>query len=94
MTNDTIAFAANLALTLSVIIALEALRNFQTREFVELLQYVNAHRLPATYQEMRGLPALDQTFLIQFAQQMESLGILVADKYISLDLVERTLKLD
>jgi len=111
MTNDTIALAANLALTLSVIIALvfgvvqiraaardrrerfalEALHNFQTREFVELLQYVNAHHLPSTFREMQSLAAADQTFLIQFAQQMESLGILAAQRYITMDLVDRTL---
>jgi len=111
MTNDTIAFVANLALTLSVIIALvfgvvqiraaardrrerfalEALHNFQTREFVELLQYVIAHQLPSTFQESRALATEDQTLMIQFAQQMESLGILVAQRYITMDLVDRTL---
>ena len=68
MANDAIALAANLALTLSVIIAvifgiaqargaardrrerlsLEALRNFQTRDFVEQMQYVTSHNLPQT----------------------------------------------
>ncbi len=111
MTNDTISLIANLALTLSFIVALvfgvvqiraaardrrerlalEALHNFQTREFVELLQYVNAHQLPTTFQAMRSLPATDQTFLIQFAQEMETLGILVAERFITLDIVDKTL---
>ncbi len=72
-------------------LALEALHNFQTRDFVELLQYVNAHHLPPTFHEMRALPVAEQTLLIQFAQEMEHLGILVAERFITMDLVDKTL---
>ncbi len=111
MTNEFITLLANLALTLSFIVALifgiaqvraaahdrrerltlEALRNFQTREFAELISFINNNELPSTREGMRALPAEDQTRLIQFAQEMESLGILVAERYINVDLVDKTL---
>src|SRR5437016_10652241 len=64
-------------------LTLETLRNFQTREFAELIYYVTSHDLPATRQEMQALPPNDQVIFIQLAQQMESLGILVAEKLIN-----------
>jgi hypothetical protein len=72
-------------------LTLETLHIFQTREFAELLLYINSHDLPSTGKELRALPAADQAMYIQFAQQMESLGLLVAEKYINLDLVDKTL---
>ena len=72
-------------------ITLEALRSFQTREFAELMIFVNAHDLPATYEHWRAAPVSDQVVLLQYAQEMESIGILVAEKLINLDLVEITL---
>jgi len=111
MTNEIITLIANLALTLSFVIALifgiaqvkdagrdrrerltlEALRNFQTHEFSELIFYVTTKDMPSTQKEMRALSAEDQVIIIQFAQQMESLGILVAEKLINIDLVDKTL---
>jgi hypothetical protein len=111
MTNDAIALIANLALTLSFIVALifgiaqvqaaardrrerltlETLRNFQTREFAVLMNYIASHQLPTSLKEMRALPAEEQILYMQFAQQMESLGILVAEKLINIDLVDKTL---
>jgi len=111
MANDVVTLAANLALTLSVIVAvvfgiaqaraaardrkerlsLQALRNFQTRDFVELMQYVNSHSFPNSRIEFEKLPAADQVILMQFAQEMETLGILVAEKYVDIDLVDKTL---
>jgi hypothetical protein len=111
MVNDAISLSANVALTLSVIIAvifgiaqarsaardrrerlsLEALRNFQTRDFVELMQYINSHELPDSRKGLVKLPANEQVILIQFAQEMETLGILVAENYIDIDLVDKTL---
>jgi len=109
--NDVLTLAANLALTLSVIVAvvfgiaqaraagrdrrerlsLQALRNFQTRDFVELMQYVNSHSLPDSRKELSKLPASEQVVFMQFAQEMETLGILVAENYIDIDLVDKTL---
>jgi hypothetical protein len=111
MTNEVIALIANLALTLSFIVALvfgvaqvrvaardrrerltlETLRNFQTREFAELIQYITSHDMPTTQEGLRSLPVNEQTIFIQFGQQMESLGILVAERLINIDLVDKTL---
>lgn len=110
---EIIAMIANLALALSLIVALifgivevkaaardrrerltlETLRNFQTREFAELLHFVNSSKMPSTSKELEALPATDRVSYIQFGQQMESLGILVAEKLINIDLVDKTLGL-
>ena len=47
--------------------------------------------MPATREEMNALPVHQQVILIQFGQQMESLGLLVAEKFIDIDLVDKTL---
>jgi len=111
MANETITNIANIALTLSVIVALifgiaqvnsakrdrrerltlEVMRQFQTREFVELLDYLSSNKMPRTGAEMRQLPANDRIMLIQFGQQMESLGMIVAEGLINMDLVDKTL---
>lgn len=109
--NELITLVANLALTLSFIVALvfgiaqvrtaasdrrerltlEALRNFQTREFAELALYVNTHEMPASAKEMVQMPANEQAMIFQYGQEMESLGIMVAEGFINLDLVDKTL---
>jgi len=108
---DIIAMSANVALALSLIVALifgiaqvraaardrrerltlETLRNFQTREFAELIHFITFRELPSGRQELRALPSSEQVSFIQFGQQMESLGLLVAEKLIDLDLVDKTL---
>ena len=70
---------------------LETLRNFQTREFNELLHYINSRTMPVNRKEMRALPDNEQVMLIQFGQEMESLGMLVAEKFIDIDLIDKTL---
>ncbi|MFI5133296.1 MAG: hypothetical protein ACHQEB_03115 [Chitinophagales bacterium] len=72
-------------------LTLEALRNFQTREFAELIHYTMDTKLPVDRKELNSLSANDRIMFIQFAQQMESLGILVAEKVINIDLVDKTL---
>ncbi|HTB25386.1 MAG TPA: hypothetical protein VK711_08435 [Puia sp.] len=72
-------------------LTLETLREFQTREFVELLHYVSFHDLPSNREGMMALPPDERTLLIQFGQEMESLGILVAERLINIDLVDKTL---
>ena len=109
--NDIISITANLALTLSLIVAvifgiaqvkaaardrrerltLETLRNFQTHEFAGLIHYINVTELPLNNKELISLPSEQQIMFIQFAQQMESLGILVAEKFIDIDLIDKTL---
>lgn len=72
-------------------LTLEALRNFQSRDFAQLIQYITSHDIPATRQGLRSLPTDDQVYFLQFSQEMEMLGILVAESFINVDLVERTL---
>ena len=70
---------------------LETLRTFQTREFAELIQYILSHDFPSSYEGFQARSAGDQTCFIQFAQEMESIGILVAEKFIDIDLLDKTL---
>jgi hypothetical protein len=71
---------------------LESLRNFQTREFAELIHFITrSGNMPANRKELEALPANDRIIFIQLAQEMESLGLLVADKFIDMDLVDKTL---
>jgi hypothetical protein len=72
-------------------LTLETLRNFQTREFAGLMYYMVSHDIPPSREEMQALPADEQTNLFQFNQQMESLGILVAEGLVDIDLVDKTL---
>jgi len=72
-------------------LTLETLRNFQTREFAELINFIISHDMPSSREELRALPVNDQISFIQFGQEMESLGILVAERLINMDLVDETL---
>jgi len=72
-------------------LTLETLRNFQTREFCELMFKINDYKIPNTLEEWRKLPPGDQIIFLQFTQQMESLGFLVAERFINIDLVDKTL---
>ncbi len=111
MVSETITLIANVALTLSFVVALifgiaqvraaerdrrerltlETLRYFQTREFAELLHFVTSHTVPSSRDELQTLPEDEQLTFIQLAQSMESLGILVAEQLIDIDLVDKTL---
>jgi hypothetical protein len=70
---------------------LETLRNFQTYQFAELMFLVNRYNIPHTLEEWRKIPEHDQIMFLQFTQETESLGILVAERLINIDLVEKTL---
>jgi len=72
-------------------LTLEALRNFNTREFSELMNYVTAHAIPPTHEKWQKLPAAEGIMITQFAQEMESLGLLVAERLINIDLVDKTI---
>ena len=72
-------------------LTLETLRTFQTREFAQLIQYVLSRDFPSSYEEFQARSADDQTCYIQFAQEMESIGMLVAEKFIVIDLLDKTL---
>jgi hypothetical protein len=72
-------------------LTLQTLRNFQTHEFAELMFRINLYNIPPTMDQWRKLPANDQIMFLQFTQEMESLGILVAERFINIDLVDKTL---
>lgn len=72
-------------------LTLDTLHNFETREFAELIQYVSWSTLPTCNADLLALPREEQILLAQFGQQMEMLGILVAERLIDLDLVDKTL---
>jgi hypothetical protein len=72
-------------------LTLDTLKSFQSREFSELLIYVYNSNLPATLSEWLKLPATEKVSLLQFSQTMESLGIAVAERYINIELVEKTI---
>lgn len=72
-------------------LTIETLHTFQTREFAELINFINSHSMPANSKELNALPVKEQVFVIQFGQQMESLGMLVAERLINIDLVDKTL---
>lgn len=111
MVSDLITVLANLALTLSFVVALifgivqvraanrdrrerfavDAVRNFQTREFAEMIHYITAHKVPQSAEELRNCSEDEQVTFIQLSQTMESLGLQVAAKLIDIGLVDRTL---
>jgi hypothetical protein len=72
-------------------LTLETLRSFETREFAELIHYITMNRIPPTNEEWLVMPGDDRIRFIQFAQQMESLGLLLAEHLINIDLVDKTL---
>jgi len=72
-------------------LTLETLHNFQSREAIEMMLYISQHDLPVNQKGLRELPVSEQLILMQFGQQMESLGLLLAEKFIDLDLVDKTL---
>jgi hypothetical protein len=72
-------------------LTLETLRVFNTREFSELIYFVTRSEMPKTREDFLALPADQQILLIQAGQQMESIGMLVYERYIDLDLIDKTL---
>jgi hypothetical protein len=72
-------------------LTLETLRNFQTHEFAALMHHVSSRQMPSSRDELRALPADEQITFIEFGQQMETLGMLVAEELIDIELVDKTL---
>ena len=72
-------------------LTLETLRLFHTREFAQMIHFLRITDIPNTQEEFQALPDDAQITLIQAAQQMESLGMLVFERYIYLDLIDKTL---
>src|SRR4051812_25278017 len=63
-------------------LTLETLRVFQSREFAETIYRIRDLAPAKTQEEFQTMSAEDQIMLMQFGQQMESLGMLVYEKYI------------
>jgi len=111
MTPELIAVIANIALTLSLIVAvifglaqvraatrdrkerltLETLRTFQTREFAALALFISSYEFPKNRDEMAKAPADERAMIFQYGQEMEGMGMLVAEGLIDIDLVDKTL---
>jgi len=72
-------------------LTLETLRAVHTHEFAGFIYRINKGQVPATDEARKAMSAEDQILFIQFAQEMESLGMLVVDGVIDLTLVEKTL---
>ena len=72
-------------------LTLDTLRHFQTREFSELTLFVISHKAPSTQKGFRMLSTHDQVSYFQFSQEMESIGLLVAEKLVDIELVDKTL---
>lgn len=70
---------------------LETLRAFTTREFCELMTFVGSTRFPKSGEESRALTGSDNVMFLQFSQMMESLGFLVAEAFIDVELVDKVL---
>ena len=70
---------------------LDALRAFDSREFAEIIYFTRGDELPKSLEEFEAMPESKQIILIQAGQQFESLGMLVYEKYIDIDLVDKTL---
>ena len=72
-------------------LTLETLRFVQTHEFAGFMYRISNGQVPNTNEARKAMSAEDQIGFIQFAQEMESLGMLVVDGVIDLTLVEKTL---
>ena len=72
-------------------LTLETLRVFNTREFAETIHFMRVLTMPKTQEEFFNMPTDQQVMLIQGSQQMESLGMLIFEHYIDLDLVDKTI---
>ena len=72
-------------------LTLETLRTYQSPEFTKLMFRISIAAIPPTDKEWQKLPEDDQVIFLQFLQEMESLGILVAERFINIALVDKTL---
>jgi hypothetical protein len=106
-----ISLLANLALTLSLIVAIifgiaqiraanrarkerltiETLQNFQSREFAAMMLFTSSIEFPRNLAAWDQWPDESKEKFMQLMQQMESLGILLADGLIDLGLVDKIL---
>lgn len=111
MSSEFIGVIANIALTLSLIVAIvfgiaqiksakrdrrerltiDALVNFHSKEFSELILFTTTSKFPTSHEGWLSMEKEDHLQFIQVSQQMESIGILLADGVIETELVDKTL---
>jgi hypothetical protein len=72
-------------------LTLDTLRNFQSREFAELIRHITLAKIPQKREDIREQPLDEYVRFVQLAQTMESLGNLVSEGFIDIDLVDKTL---
>lgn len=72
-------------------LTLETLRAFNSREFAQILQFLSTTKIPKNADEFSIWPKESKEIFIQFSQEMESLGIVLADKLIDIGLVDKIL---
>ena len=72
-------------------LTLDTLRQFQTHEFSGLIHFIITNKVPSNNEELQALPPKDYITFIQMGQEMESLGILVAEGLVNIDLIDKTL---
>lgn len=72
-------------------LTIETLRVFQTREFAEFINFFRSDRFPRQAGDLDALPPGEQAMYLQFSQEMESLGIMVAENILDIELVDKTL---
>jgi len=72
-------------------LTMETLRSIQSKEFAEISGQISYHKVPSNYADFLSLTLEEQAKYIQFSQEMEALGISVAEHLVDIDLVDKTL---
>lgn len=72
-------------------LTIDAMRAFRTREFAAKMATLTSSKLPETMVKLRELPQETNVEIVQFYQEMESLGLLVDEGMLELDLIEKSL---
>jgi hypothetical protein len=72
-------------------LTMETLRSFGNRDFAEKMAMIQKAGLPQTLAKVMELPHEEHVKIVQFYQEMESLGLMVDEKMLDLDLVEKLL---
>lgn len=72
-------------------LTLDTLKSFHTHEFAELLHFTNQKQAPITNADRLSWSKEEQIQFINLLQQMEGTGLLLAEKLISIDLLDKTL---
>jgi hypothetical protein len=72
-------------------LTMETLRAFQSREFAAKINMMRLSGPPETVDKLSERPPDEQIEILQLGQEMESLGLMVEEHMIDLDLVEKSL---